>query len=75
MIDFIRNLLGVYHAVTYQITKVLDNGDGTFSTIVEDIIPSGAAGVDWGYIISGLAFLIVIYCTLKLLGALICKIF
>lgn len=75
MMAFIRALLGTYQAITYQVHSVLENPDGSYATFTESIIPAGAAGVDWGYVIAGAAFLIVLYCTLKLLGALICKIF
>lgn len=68
MIAFIRSILGAYTAVFYQ---VWNEATQTYDTV----IPAGAAGVDWGYLIAGAAFLIVIYCTLKMLGALICKIF
>ena len=75
MIAFIRSLLGTYSAITYQVHTLIENPDGSYATYLEDIIPAGLAGVDWGFIIAGAAFLIVLYCTLKLLGALICKIF
>ena len=68
MIAFIRQILGAYTAITYQVYNEA-------SQAVEDIIPAGLAGVDWGYIITGLAFLILLYSALKLIGALICKIF
>lgn len=68
MIDFIRQLLGTYIPITYKIW------DAVKEEYLE-VIPAGIAGVDFGYIIAGLAFLIVLYCTLKVLGALICKIF
>ena len=68
LIDFIRGLLGTYQAVTYQVyNEALQQ--------YENIIPAGFAGVDWGYVISGALFIVVIYCLLKMLGALICKIF
>lgn len=68
MIAFIRQILGAYTPVVYQ---VWDSVKETYL----DVIPAGLAGVDFGYVIAGLAFLIVLYCTLKVLGALICKIF
>lgn len=68
MIAFIRSLLGAYTPVFYQVYNEA-------SQQIENIIPAGLAGVDWGYIISGVLFCIVVYCMLKFLGALICKIF
>lgn len=68
MIQFIRDLLGTYAPVTYQVW------DSVKEEFLE-VIPAGLAGVDFGYVFAAMAFLIVLYCTLKCLGALICKIF
>lgn len=51
----IENLFGVYTPVT--------GADG--------IIPSGAAGVDWGYIAGVVLFAIVLFCFFKIVGAVI----
>ena len=68
MIDFIRSILGEYTPVVYQVWDAVKEE-------YYNVIPSGISGVDFGYVFAGLAFLIVIYCTLKILGGIICKIF
>ena len=57
---FIDSILGVYTPTTITVDGV--------------VVPlSGLAGVDWSYIICGLVFIVVIFCTLKLLGSMISK--
>ena len=46
MINFIRSILGVYTAVTYQVYNEI-------TETYDSVIPAGAAGVDWGYLIAG----------------------
>lgn len=62
MRSFLASILGTYTAVTYQLA------DGT------SVIPAGLAGVDWLFVLSGVAFLLVMFCVLRILGGLICKI-
>ena len=64
MRELIESLFGVYTPPTY--TKVV--GD-----ITSEVIPSGAAGVDWPYVLGVLAFLLVLYCILRIFGAVISK--
>lgn len=54
-------IIGAYEPVTY--TQIIDNES-------VDIIPSGLAGVDWSFILSAVAFLLVLYCTFRLIGML-----
>lgn len=57
---FIDSILGVYTPTTVTVDGV--------------VVPlSGLAGVDWSYVICGLVFVVVIFCTLKLLGSMISK--
>lgn len=58
---FLESILGSYSPVTYELA------DGS------TVIPSGLAGVDWLYVLSGVAFLLVIYCTLRVIGGMLCK--
>lgn len=66
MIDFIRSVLGEYVPVVYEY----------FDIALEqyhEVIPSGMAGVDWPYIIGGLAFLIMLYSVFRIIGIFIEK--
>lgn len=53
----IQNIFGVY-------TPIMDSNG---------VIPSGAAGVDWGYVAGVLLFAIVLFCFFKIVGGLIKK--
>ena len=57
MRDIIIQLFGVYTPVTYN--------DG-----VNDIIPSGAAGVDWVFVSGVLLFALSLYCVFRIMGGI-----
>ena len=78
MRDFINGILGAYEPISYlqeQFFFSPEQPDVVVQMITADVIPAGLAGVDWSYVISGLAFLIVLFCLFKTLGGLICRIF
>lgn len=62
MRDFIVGILG-----TYTPRSVVVDGVTVYLT--------GLASIDWEYIFTGLALLIVIFCVFKAIGAFLCKIF
>lgn len=66
--DFLSSVLGEYTPVSYEVYDIA-------SDTVSRVIPSGVAGVDWLYVGSLLLLVVVIFCVLKCLGGLICKIF
>lgn len=66
--DFLISVLGQYEPVTYEVYDVSADS-------VSHIIPAGLAGVDWLYVGSLALLVIVVFCLLKCLGGLICKIF
>lgn len=68
MREFLQSILGNYNPVTYTTYEYVNE----VITPIE-VIPNGVAGVDWLYILSGLAFLIVIYSVFRVLGGLICN--
>lgn len=68
---FLESILGTYSPVTYTHYVYDANYNVVEST---DFIPSGLAGVDWTFVLTGVAFLILLYCTLRILGGLLCKI-
>ena len=70
MREFLISILGEYSPVTYE-SFVNVNGE----TLLVDVIPNGLAGVDWLYVLTGLLFVVVIFCVLKVIGGLICKMF
>lgn len=64
---FLESVLGTYAPVTYELYNAASDTTNT-------VVAVGLAGVDWSYVFSGVAFLIVIYCVFKALGAIVCKI-
>lgn len=56
--DLFRALFGVYSPVSYTLA------DGT------SVVPAGAAGVDFEYVLSVCIFALVVYCLFRLLGML-----
>lgn len=66
MVDFLQSVLGEYVPVVYEYFDIaLDQ--------YHEVIPSGMAGVDWPYIIGGLAFLIMLYSVFRIIGIFIEK--
>lgn len=67
------------HDVVITLKTFLDSILGNYTPIsVEDaqgtvVYLSGFAGVDWPYLIRACVFLLVMFCTYKILGGLICK--
>lgn len=64
MRTLIESLFGVYTPPTY--TEIVGE-------TVQEVIPFGAAGVDWPYVLGVLAFLLVLYCILRIFGAVVSK--
>lgn len=66
--DFLLSVLGSYEPVTYAVYDVA-------ADTVTHVVPAGLAGVDWLYVGCLALLIVVVYCVLKCLGGLICKIF
>lgn len=57
---FLESILGVYTPTTVTV-------DGVVTPL------QGVAGVDWTYVLTGICFIVVVYCTLRLLAGFISK--
>lgn len=68
MREFLQSVLGVYSPITYDTYQMIDE-----QMVVVDVIPAGVAGVDWLYVLSGVAFILCVYSVFRILGGLICK--
>lgn len=67
---FFESVFGVYTPVTYLDSFLDSSGD-----VVEvERIASGLAGVDWTYVLSVVAFLIVLYGVLRIIGGVISRV-
>lgn len=65
MKQLIETIFGYYVPVTY--IEYLP--DGTSYSVV----PAGISGVDWPYVLGVLGFFLVLYCVLRIVGAVINK--
>lgn len=65
--SFMNSILGSYTPVTATSESVL--ADGTIVSYEHAL--SGLAGVDWSYVLSGLLFIIFVYCFLRMIGVLV----
>lgn len=66
---FLENILGSYTPISYEHWVDVEG-----EALLESVIPSGLSGVDWLYVFSGIAFIVVITCVFKFIGGLMCKI-
>lgn len=74
MYNFLQSILGTYTPVSYlHEFAQWDEATQQYIVMRENIIPAGLAGVDWLYVLSGVAFIVVIWCVLRILGGFICK--
>lgn len=67
MKDLIVSLFGEYTPVMTSVTMTADI-EGTLSTRVVDVVASGAAGVDWPWVMGVLLFAIVLWSLFRILG-------
>lgn len=68
MRDFIVSLFGVYEPVMTQQAVTYTAADGTVVTELVEVVASGAAGLDWPWIMGVLLFAIVLYSLFRILG-------
>lgn len=67
MKELIVSLFGPYEPVMTQIV-VQSEVEGTLSTELVEVVASGAAGLDWPWIMGVLLFAIVLWSLFRLLG-------
>lgn len=67
MKDLIVSIFGPYEPVMTQ-TLVTTEIEGTLSTELVDVVASGAAGLDWPWIMGVLLFAIVLWSLFRILG-------
>lgn len=71
----IESIFGIYTPITYShFVNVIDSSTGQTSTVLEDVVPEGLAGCDWTYILGAVAFLIVLYGVLRIIGGVISRV-
>lgn len=75
MKDLIQSIFGSYTPVTYvHEFAQWDVATEQYITMREEVIPAGLSGVDWTYVLGVLAFLIVLYCILRIIGGVISRV-
>lgn len=71
----IQSIFGTYTPVTYEsFQTVIDSTTGQETSVLVDIIPNGLAGVDWVYVLGVVAFLVTLYCILRIIGGVISRV-
>lgn len=65
--ELIINIFGEYTPITYD---VLDDAGNVLYTAVAD----GMAGVDWPYVLGVLAWIVTLYCFLRILGGALSRV-
>ena len=73
MKDLIISIFGEYEPITYQLTSLAGSADDVYE-VTNDVIPNGFAGCDWTFILGVVAFLIVLYCILRIIGGVISRV-
>lgn len=68
MRDLIISIFGEYSPVTYEVFEY--DPEGTLRKLC-DCIPDGFAGVDWTYVLGVVAFLVVLYSIMRIIGGII----
>ena len=65
LLEWITSVLGEYSPITYEVYRV------TGDTVVYDtVVASGAAGVDWPYVITGAFLIVCVWSVFRILGML-----
>lgn len=68
MKSLIESIFGMYTPIY---TQEVVNVDGVDTLVTR--IASGSAGVDWSYVLGVVGFFIVVWCVLRIVGAVISK--
>lgn len=78
MKELIISIFGEYEPITYEAISYYSayssSGDVTLEEVKNTVIPAGLAGCDWTYILGVIAFLIVLYCILRIIGGVISRV-
>ena len=75
MRNLIISIFGSYTPITYQYEwSQWDEATQQYLTMRATKIADGMAGVDWTYVLGVVAFLIVLYCLLRIIGAVISRV-
>lgn len=67
MRDLIIAIFGTYSPVTTQVWNETEQ-------VYDTVVASGAAGVDWTYVLGVFGFFLVLYCILRILGSVISRV-
>lgn len=81
MKSLLESIFGTYEPVVYEFTskflqqnqELIDGEVYTYDsvqTVTNEVVASGAAGVDWPYVLGVLGFFLVVYCIFRIIGGL-----
>lgn len=68
MKDLILTLFGSYDPVMTQQAVVVTAEDGSAAIEYIDVVAAGFAGVDWPWLLGGIAFLLCLYSFFRIIG-------
>lgn len=68
MKDLILDIFGTYEPVMTEMGMVVSDADGSSYLETFEVVASGAAGLDWPWIMGVLLFAIVLWSLFRLLG-------
>lgn len=78
MKDFILSIFGEYVPVTYEAVSYYSayssSGDVSLESVTNTIIPAGLSGVDWPFVLGVVAFLVALYCVLRIIGGVLTRV-
>lgn len=75
MRDLIISIFGEYSPITFEIVDYLyDENGNLLSQTVTTQVANGASGVDWTYVLGVVAFLVVLYSILRIIGGVISRV-
>lgn len=70
----IQSIFGTYVPITYDTFQTaIDSTTGQETSVLVEVIPNGLSGVDWTYVLGVVAFLIMLYCILRIIGGVITR--
>ena len=70
----IQSIFGNYVPITYETFQTaIDSTTGQETSVLVEVIPNGLSGVDLTYVLGVVAFLIMLYCILRIIGGVITR--
>lgn len=66
LLEWISSVLGEYEPITYQVYRIA--GD---TEVYDTVVASGAAGVNWQYVLSAAFLIVCVWSVFRIIGSLL----